>query len=266
MTSNQPTPLARRELLRNGGIAISLGALLAACGAGRAGPETPGKIGVEMLPEPDDVDTTVDDAVILRTLQSLELTTVEMHTILVESGALPDEALALAERLIADHQRRADEVGALVSRAGGTPYDCLNTFMMERFVEPLATAVESSDNPTRDALEIANGFENMLSSSYQAMAERLADPALRPDTMTIGNETARGAAVLALATNPDAVAPELRAIEESEFPTFYAIPAPFGQLTGIPLIVGAADDEGVRVSVTLQTPAENTFVYNDLSC
>ena len=30
MTSNQPTPLNRRELLRNGGLAISLGALLAA--------------------------------------------------------------------------------------------------------------------------------------------------------------------------------------------------------------------------------------------
>ena len=264
MTSNQPTPLNRRELLRNGGIALSLGAFLAACGSDRSGPTNPGKIGVEVLPEEESLDTTVDDAVILRTLQSLEYTTVAMHTIL--AGSLSGDALALAERLIADHQRHADEVGALVTQVGGTPFECSNPFLMERVVTPLSNALAGSDDATRDALEIANGFETIVAASYQAMVEQLSDGSLRAPTMAIGNESARQSSVVALATDPEAVAPELGTPSESEFPTFYAIPAPFGQLTGITLVVGAPDDEGARTSITLQTPAENTFVYNSLSC
>lgn len=264
MTSNQPNPLNRRELLRNGGIALSLGAILAACGSDRSGPTNPGKIGVELLPEEESLDTTVDDAVILRTLQSLEYTTVAMHTIL--AGSLSGDALALAERLIADHQRHADEVGALVTQVGGTPFECSNPFLMERVVTPLSNALAGSDDATRDALEIANGFETIVAASYQAMVEQLSDGSLRAPTMAIGNESARQSSVVALATDPEAVAPELGTPSESEFPTFYAIPAPFGQLTGITLVVGAPDDEGARTSITLQTPAENTFVYNSLSC
>ncbi|TDT15966.1 ferritin-like protein [Ilumatobacter fluminis] len=264
MTSKQPTPLNRRELIRNGGIVLSLGAVLAACGSERSGPTNPGKIGVELLPEEESLDTTVDDAVILRTLQSLEYTTVAMHRIL--TGSLSGDALALAEDLIESHERHADEVGELVTQVGGTPFECSNPFMMERIVTPLSNALAGSDDPTRDALEIANGFETVVAASYQAMVEQLSDGSLRPALMTIGNESARQSSVVALATNPDAIAPELGTADESEFPIFYAIPAPFGQLTGITLVVGAPDAEGARASVTLQTPAENTFVYSGLSC
>jgi hypothetical protein len=296
MSSSESTPLARRELLRNGGIAISLAALLAACGD-RSGSTAGGKLGVELLPDQEPADTTVDDAVILRTLQSLEYTTIEMHAGLADLGALPAEASDLIERFLDDHQRHADEIGELVTEAGGTPYECANTFMMIRFVAPLLAAVESSDDAERDAVEIANGFENLLAASYQALVEQLTDPALRPGAMTVGNDECRHAAALALAVNPDAIAPELDATggaaaaepatddatstddatdtggatdsdtaAADEFPTFYAIPAAFGQLTGITLVVGEADDEGARTTVQLQTPAANSFVYNDLSC
>ena len=283
MSSPEPTPLARRELLRNGGIAISLTALLAACGD-RSGSTAPGKIGVELLPDAEPADTTVDDAVILRTLQSLEYTTIEMHTALADLGAFPDSATELVQRFLDDHQRHADEIGELVTQAGGSPYECANTFMMIRIVRPLLVAVESSDDAERDAIEIANGFENLLAASYQALVEQLTDPALRPGAMTVGNEECRHAAALALAVHPDAIAPELVATDDTAasdaaadaaptgeatpdaFPTFYAIPAAFGQLTGITLVVGVADDEGARTSVQLQTPAANSFVYNDLSC
>jgi hypothetical protein len=291
MSSSEPTPLARRELLRNGGIAISLAGLLAACGD-RSGSTAPGKLGVELLPDTESADTTVDDAVILRTLQSLEYTTIEMHRGLVDLGAFPDDTTELAQRFLDDHQRHADEIGELVTQAGGTPYECANTFMMVRVVAPLLEAVESSDDAGRDAIEIANGFENLLAASYQAMVEQLTEPTLRPGAMTVGNEECRHAAALALALHPEAIAPELDdagAAGETEaaapegdaapaegeataeetgdaFPSFYAIPAPFGQLSGITLVVGVADDEGARTSVQLQTPAANSFVYNDLSC
>ena len=267
MTENQtPSTFGRRELLRNGGIALSLGALLAACGSDRSGPEEPGKIGVELLPEEEAVDLTVDDAVLLRTLQSLEYATVEMVSAIIASGAVSGNVLTTMEGLIAEHERHAAEAGALVTQAGGTPYECPNPFAMDRIVEPLIAALETSDDAERDALEIANGFESMMTASYQAIVEQITEASLRPGTMTIGNETARQAAVLALAVDSEAVSPELATIEDEEFTVFYAIPATFGQLTGITLVVGAPDEEGARLSVSLQTPAENTFVYNDVSC
>ena len=268
MSSTRPPQLNRRDLLRNGGIAISLAAVLAACGD-RSGPTSPGKLGVELLPEAEPPDTTVDDGVLLRTLQSLEYTTIEMHNRLLASGDLPEADARLLERFIEDHQRHADQMGELVTQAGGTPFECANAFLMDRVVDVLTTALDTSDDPTRDAVEIANGFENWMGASYQAFVELLVDPTLRTAIMPIGGEECRHGSVLALASNPESVAPELAAPTEGgddEFPTFYAIPAPFGQLTGITLQVGVPNEEGQRTSVQLQTPAENTFVYSDLSC
>ena len=279
MSHNEPTPLNRRELLRNSGIVLSLGALLAACG-GDAGSTAAGRIGVEMLPESDDLDTTVDDAVLLRTLQSLEYSTINIHTALLDAGWLTGDAATLAQRFIDEHQRHADEIGELVSQAGGDPFECANSFRRQRIVTPLLAAIESSDDAERDAVEVANGFENNMAASYQALVAQLTDGALRAAVMRIGNEECRHASALALAVHPDAIAPELAPpapADDAEgegdgegsgddFPTFFAIPAPFGQLTGITLVVGEADEDGARPSVQLQTPAENTFVYHGLSC
>ena len=77
------------------------------------------------------------------------------------------------------------------------------------------------------------------------------------------------AAAVALAVNPDPVAPEMLGedAEGGEFPVYYAIPSTFGPLTGITLVVGAPEGEDqVRYTTILQTPAENTFVYNTDAC
>ena len=73
----------------------------------------------------------------------------------------------------------------------------------------------------------------------------------------------------ALAVNPDPVSPEVTGGEApgGEFPTPYAIPSTFGQLTGITLVVGSPQGEDqTRTTANLQTPAENTFVYNGDTC
>lgn len=259
--------LNRRELLRNGGLVLSLGAIVAACGSERTGSDAPGRIGNEVLPETTDPDLTVDDAVLLRTLQSLEHSTIEMHNRLAASGALSAGAAELAERFIADHGRHAEAIGALVTQAGGTPYDCANPFVMERAVEVLAATLTDSDDAARDALNIAVSFENIMAASYQAIAARLADPALRAAAMKVGGEEHRHAAVLSLAIDDTMVAPELtEPMEPSPFPRSFAVPAAFGQLTGIPVASGKPNEENARVTVQLQTPAENTFVYHDLAC
>lgn len=71
MNSTERKTLNRRDVLRQGGLALSLGALVAACGSGRSGSDAPGRIGVIVPPENETADLTVDDAVLLRTLQSL---------------------------------------------------------------------------------------------------------------------------------------------------------------------------------------------------
>jgi hypothetical protein len=270
MNSNDRTSLNRRDLLRQGGLALSLGALVAACGTGRSGGDAPGRIGIVVPPDDDAGDQTVDDAVLLRTLQSLEYTAVDLHTRLLEMDVLGDDA-SLAERFIEDHRRHADEIGGLVVMAGGEPYECANPFAMARSVEPVLEAIEASDDPTRDALNTVSAFETILGESYQALVALLEDSSLRTAPSLVGGEEHRHAAFVAMQLNPDTlVHPDLSGEEpeeETTFPTAYAIESTFGLLTGVDLTVGAPDEaDGSRFEVQLQTPAENTFVYNDLSC
>ena len=40
----------------------------------------------------------------------------------------------------------------------------------------------------------------------------------------------------------------------------------FGKVSGIDLVIGAVTAEGSRFAIQLQTPAQNTFVYEYMSC
>ena len=40
----------------------------------------------------------------------------------------------------------------------------------------------------------------------------------------------------------------------------------YGKVSGIELVVGEVTEEGSRFSIQLQTPAQNTFVYEYMSC
>jgi hypothetical protein len=269
MNPTEPSSLSRRDLLRQGGLVLTLGAIVAACGSDESS-DAPGRIGVVVIPPDEQADRTVDDAVFLRTLQSLEYSTIDVYTRLLDLDAFGDNA-DIAERFIEDHTRQAEEIGGLVSQAGGTPYECANPFIQDRAVEPVIAAVETSDDPQRDGLNSAYAFEEWLGRSYQAIVARLVDGALRTPAMAIGGENQRRAALVALEINPDQIAsPSLtgeEATETTEFPPVYAIASTFGQLTAVDLVVGApSEDDGARLDVQLQTPAENTFVYNDMSC
>lgn len=266
-TDSHPT---RREVLRTGGLAISLGALLAACGSDRGGVTAPGRVGFEPVPDEPERDLTVDDVVLLRTAQSLEHTAIALHTALLELG-LFGSAATVAERFVADHEAHAEALGGLITDAGGTPYACANEFLMNRAVEPVLAAIESSDDAERDTFAAAYAFESWLGASHQALVSQLSDPALRSAVAGVCGDEHRHAATVALAINDDPIGPELGgdgdAADAEGFPVAYAIPATFGQVGGISLVVGDLDDESAsRVTVTLQTPAQNTFVYDDLSC
>lgn len=266
-----PNPsLDRRTLLRNGGLALSLGALAAACGDDIGGPDDPGRLGVA-APLPPLPDAELNDGVLLRTAQSLEYTAIAVYDAAAGLDVLSRDQLALVGRFVEDHQRHAADLGALASRVGAEEFTCPNPFLMERAVEPILGALDGSDDLLRDVLNIAYAFETLAGRSYQALVAALSDPSLRTASILIGSEEQRHAAVLAAAINPDdLVHPDLLGEEEEDdgdgIPSYYAIPAVFGQLTGIELVVGARDDEGARFSTILQTPAANSFVYDYVDC
>lgn len=272
MTSFPNPSMNRRALLRNSGLAISFGAIVAACGGDdRRGSDDPGRIGVA-APLPTLPEAEVDDGVLLRTAQSLEYTALAVYDAAAELDVLTSAEMTLVARFVEDHQRHAADLGALVGRAGGESFECPNPFIMDRAVAPMLGALDGTDDLHRDVLNIAYAFEQLAGESYQALVAALEDPALRTASMVIGGEEQRHAAALASAINPDAlINPVLLGdtpvdVDEDGFPVPYAVPATYGQLTGIDLVVGARNLEGARFSIQLQTPADNTFVYDYLSC
>ena len=94
---------------------------------------------------------------------------------------------------------------------------------------------------------------------------------LRQAMVMLSGEENRHATVLARIINPDQTfAPtffgETVEPDSDGFPIPYAIPSVFGTVSGVDVVVGAQNDEGSRFSTVLQTPAENTFVYEYMSC
>ena len=260
----------RRRLLRNGTLALSMGAVVAACGGGRSGPEAPGRLGIAPV-EPEPRDTTVDDIVLLRTAQSLEYTALAVYEAAGETGALDGAAATLAGRFVEDHTRHATTLGSLIGDLGGEEFACPNPFIMDRAVAPILGALDGTEDLVRDLLNIAYGFEELAARSYQALVTSIVDLPLRAEAMRIGSEEQRHAAALAAAINDQTVNPVLLggAAEDNDafgFPNRYAIPSTFGQLNGISLVVGDVDDEGSRFSINLQTPAANSLIYGDMSC
>lgn len=266
-----PNPtLGRRALIRNGAITVSLGVLASACGSGRSGSDAPGRLGVaDAAPELGDGE--VDDVTLLRTAQSLEYTAIDVYAAAIATGGLSAQEVELVERFVDDHQRHADDIGALVSQLGGEPYTCANAFLVDRAVTPVLAALEGTDDLHRDLLNISYAFETLAGATYQEVVRLLADPALRTAAMVIGGEEQRHAAAVAAAINPESyVSPTLTGgIDEADadgIPLRYSIPSVFGRVDGIELTIGAVNDEGSRVSVILQTPAANSLVYSDASC
>ncbi|HUF96794.1 MAG TPA: hypothetical protein VMM60_01620 [Ilumatobacter sp.] len=268
----------RRQLLRSGGLALSFGAVLAACGSNRAGSTDPGRLGVAVPPEPL-APTEFNDLAVLRTLQSIQYTALEVYARIADNGGLPGDDSGLAERAVADHTRHASELGAMISGAGGEEYTCANAFQIERLVDPAFAAVEGDDTlaPTddaeRDLWQIANGFEDWIGRCSQDAVGLIAeDISLRSGIMRLAGETTRLSSAFALHVNPDSfinpilLGRDAMATDEMGFPIPYALPSTFGQVTSIDLLLGSLSDEGGRVKLQLQTPAANSFIYADDTC
>lgn len=263
--------LGRRALLRNSLLALGAGAVLAACGD-RAGSDAPGRLGVAPpLPTLPDVGE-IDDAVWLRTLQSLEHTMLSVYAGIAEHGGLPGTAGNLTTTFTEAHEAAAEVLAELVADAGGEDFACANPFFAERYVAPVLNALAKTDDAERDLRNIAYSFEDWAARSYQAAAARSWDDAsVRTALVGLAAEASRRAGGLAYAFSPDTLlSPVLTggqaAADDDGFNVIYAIPARFGQVSPIELRYGAANADGARQVVSLQTPADNSLIYSSISC
>lgn len=273
-----PARIGRRHLLVGGGTAISLGALLAACGGSEEA--APGRVGYAPPATPLPTEE-VDNAVLLRTAQSIEYTIIDVYEMIAERDVLDGDATALLERLVEEHTDTADELDRLIADAGGEPFPCANPWYMERIIPDIFrnidgdedAGIEPSDDPARDFLTVMDAMESLASSMYQAWVERLSEPELRAEVIVLGARSARHAAAVAiLATGaPDgyvspAVFGEEVTPDESGLTPLYAIPSQFGSLSPYSLVIGAQSEAGTRFTLALETPANNSFAYHDQSC
>lgn len=259
--------LNRRQFLVQGGVTLSLGAVIAACGGGST--SSPGRLGQgdtgATLPA-----VTVDDAVLFRTAQSLHYSAADVHQRVIDSGLAPTAVVTALQNLITIHRAQADQLGL---GTAGNPYNCANPFAQDRYTEPAFTALETSsgDGAVRDAVNISLAFEEWVARSHQDMASALTEGGNRQTMLAIGTAVARQSVALSVAAERPTFEPTLFGEDPVEkdddgFPIFYTMPARFGQVTGITLVVGELDDDGQRFNVNMQTPADNTYVLPEMSC
>ena len=272
MTSLIPdaeTRLNRRQAFKIGGLTVSFAAIVAACGDDRGGDTTGGRVGYAP-PVTQPPDYTVDDVVLLRTASSLEYTAIYVYEQALALDVLDADTTALVEELVGNHQEIADTMGELTEAAGGEAWECTNPWMMDRLIEPLLALIADSDDPARDLFNTAVGLEDLAASTHQGLSVSLTEADAKSATLTAAVLESRHSAALVVRVRgaegyiSPAVVGEGIPTDDDGIPQRYAITDRFGSVAQAELTVGPPDENGVRESFLLQTPAENSFVYSEL--
>ena len=238
-------------------------------GSDLEGDTAPGRVGYAP-PITDPPDYTLDDAVLLRTASSLEYTAISVYEAALEVGGLDATGQTLVGRLIDSHQAIADEMGALTEAEGGVAWECTNPWLDDRLIAPVLEAITASDNPTRDVLNLAVALENLAASTHQVLSVELDSADAKVATLEAATQASRqSAAIVVLTRGADGyISPALNGegipTDPDGVPYHYAVTDRFGSVGQAELIVGAADENGARESFILQTPAENSYIYNEL--
>lgn len=296
LSTDLTAPFGRRRFFLIGGVSVAGAALLAACGGDK--PEV-ARVG-EAPTTTAQPDAVVNDVVLLRTASSMEHSIIAVYESLAGDGLLDSPFGDLATRFGTDHAAAAKVFEDLTSAAGGTPWTDENPRLRDVTLPPILRritgadandtfpAATKSDDPKRDAATVIHALESLSAESYQALVPVLSQPEQRQAAITIAAEAARRAAVLAIAItgapqgylNPSMVeeatgkAPEVAAVTQdtdasgndiTTIPTVYAVPAQYGQLGVIQIVLGAPNESGTRLTVNLETPSNNTYVYEFIS-
>lgn len=269
-SNNAASRYGRRDALKLGGLTISAASFVAACGNDRTGDDAPGRVGFAP-PVEELTDLPVDDAVLLRTASSLELTAIAVYEAVLDTGLLDDDLTALVEQLIENHQMVADQMGELTESVGGVAWNCTNPWYMDRTVDPLLAAVLDSDNPLRDIVNAATVLENIAAATHQTLTIELIDAEAAKATLAAAKLESRHAAYIVAATrgadgyvNPLIDGEGDAPLDADGVPYKFSITNRFGATGQVELVAGKPNENGVRQTFILQTPSLNSWIYNEL--
>jgi hypothetical protein len=279
VTDQTPLPplVSRRNLFRAGGV-VSVAALLAACNDGEKS-DAPGRVGY--VPPITELPTTeINDAVYLRTGASIEQTAIETIRRMMDESVVDATYNDILERFIADHTAQAEHLNQLVIEAGGEPFTCGNPWLQDRSIDPAfvyilgdeAEGIEPSDDPNRDGTKTLVELENMLAASFQLFVSKLSTAAMRQQMAVIAATDARHGSLLAYTVTgaPEGyINPAMTSTTAEEVTGYtkpFAMSTRFGSLTGITFKLGKEDETGAIPEVTFDTPAENAYVYDYVTC
>ena len=119
---------------------------------------------------------------------------------------------------------------------------------------------------SKDIVALAHALENLATQTYQGVVASLTAPSLRADAIRIAQDEARHAVVLAQVLNGGyaSVGPTTNAATGK--PNIASVPAAYGSLGTVMLQAGAPSAEGVKTSLTLETPSLNGLIYDFVDC
>jgi hypothetical protein len=264
--------LSRRELLRISALSIGGTAFLAACGA-QGGVQSSSNIAsagsVPELVAANSGDIT--DIVLLRTAASLEYNAIDTYNLAIEEGLLTGDYAKLGDavkRFRDDHISHAAAINSLVVSLGGKSHDCANERIDRLYLQPALKLITTEDNEdsSRDVVALAHALENLAAQTYQGIVRLLTSPKLRGDAMRIAHDEARHAVVLAQVLNPGYAAVGPTTNEATGKANVASVPSAFGGLSSVQVSLGTANAEGVKPSLTLETPSLNALIYDNVSC
>jgi rubrerythrin len=295
----------RRQLFRLGGLTVASGAVLAAC-AYDAGEPGPVGIGDAPEEAPDVLVNDVVLLRTASSLEHVAIDVYQLVIDAgVLPGGVADVAKRFQadhrQHAEAFETLTTEFGGTPFACANPKIWSALIEPVWTRITEGIeatdaAKAIPPSDDPTLDALNVAHALEAIAGSTYQALVSAFSQPQLRRDAMEVGKVEARHAALLALAINPGGYLPvdaaeaaaattttvadtipkdvnttapageEVEAPVAEDRPVPVALPGAFGNLGALVLVVGAGDENGVRLKVNVETPSLNSFVYESISC
>ena len=264
--------LSRRELLRISALSIGGTAFLAACGK-QSGVQSSSNIAsagsVPELPLANSGDIT--DIVLLRTAASLEFNAIDTYNLVLAEGLLTGDFAKLSDavkRFRDDHTAHAAAINSLVVSLGGKAHECANERIDRLYVQPSLKLIttEGNEDVSRDVVALAHALENLATQTYQGVVGSLTSPKLRGDAMRIAHDEARHAVVLAQVLNPGFASVGPTVNEATGKANVASVPAAFGVLASVQVSVGKANAEGVKPSVTMETPSLNGLIYDNVTC
>ena len=181
----------RRDVLRLGGLAVSLGALVAACSTDD-----------DRLPAgPGDVETSSEasrgpsDVSLLNTALSLEILVHDTYQAGSDFAlAATDEVVAVTALLQQHHVEHRATLTALVEAAAGEPFETANPVVKAALVDPRLASVTAE----RDFVRLCHDLELACAQLYVHVATIVSTGELRSAAMSIGAVASRRATVLDL--------------------------------------------------------------------